>query len=77
MTLNLKNYLNLTQFMSRVPNKEMIAFGAVRQTDNRCLDTLGNLSGGTLGLFECHDSGGNQVTSAPHCNHVTKNIIAW
>ena len=26
------------------------------------MDTLGHSNGGTVGLFECHGSGGNQVS---------------
>ena len=27
------------------------------------MDTLGHSNGGTVGLFECHGSGGNQVAN--------------
>ena len=48
-------------FCDRIPDKESIAFGAIQQTENMCMDTLGHQEGGHLGLYECHDSGGNQV----------------
>lgn len=44
----------------RVPKKDALAFGAIKQGDTVCLDTLGNVEGGDLGVYECHDSGGNQ-----------------
>ncbi|KAM7354077.1 polypeptide N-acetylgalactosaminyltransferase 2 isoform 2-T4 [Cochliomyia hominivorax] len=34
-------------------------FGQFRQGDF-CLDTMGNLADGTVGLFQCHNTGGNQ-----------------
>jgi hypothetical protein len=33
---------------------------------NMCLDTLGHLVDNTLGIFLCHNSGGNQVILIPH-----------
>lgn len=45
----------------RVPeDDETTAFGEVKQGKD-CMDTLGHSHGGTVGLFECHGSGGNQV----------------
>jgi hypothetical protein len=32
---------------------------------NMCLDTLGHLVDNTLGIFLCHNSGGNQVILIP------------
>lgn len=45
----------------QVPKEEDArAFGDIKQGDD-CVDTLGhNSPGGTVGLFRCHDSGGNQ-----------------
>lgn len=46
----------------RVPeDDETTAFGEVKQGKD-CMDTLGHSFGGTVGLFECHGSGGNQVS---------------
>ncbi|XP_039274686.2 polypeptide N-acetylgalactosaminyltransferase 2-like [Styela clava] len=49
----------------RVPNKEAVAFGAIKQesSGSLCMDTLGSLEGGKIGTYECHDSGGNQEFS--------------
>jgi polypeptide N-acetylgalactosaminyltransferase len=34
---------------------------SVMRQGNMCLDTLGHLVDNTLGIFLCHNSGGNQV----------------
>lgn len=44
----------------RIPDKHDLAFGSIKQ-GAMCLDTLGHTQGGTIGLYECHNSGGNQV----------------
>ncbi|XP_023603104.1 polypeptide N-acetylgalactosaminyltransferase 2 [Myotis lucifugus] len=44
----------------RVPDHQDIAFGALQQGTN-CLDTLGHFADGVVGVYECHNSGGNQV----------------
>ena len=45
----------------RVPeDDDTTAFGEVKQGKD-CMDTLGHAMGGTVGLFECHGAGGNQV----------------
>ncbi len=36
--------------------------GVVRQKATMCLDTYGHRAGGTVGLYTCHGTGGNQVT---------------
>jgi hypothetical protein len=46
----------------RIPNPDDISFGAIRQ-GQQCLDTLGRLDGGLVGLYTCHGGGGNQVRS--------------
>ncbi|XP_071963044.1 polypeptide N-acetylgalactosaminyltransferase 2-like [Antedon mediterranea] len=46
----------------RVPDKSDIAFGALQQ-GNLCIDTLGHIHDGTIGVYECHNSGGNQEFS--------------
>jgi len=35
---------------------------SMMQQGNMCLDTLGHLVDNTLGIFLCHNSGGNQVS---------------
>jgi polypeptide N-acetylgalactosaminyltransferase len=57
----------------RVPDHQDIAFGALQQGTN-CLDTLGHFADGVVGIYECHNAGGNQVggeyaclqTQSPH-----------
>ncbi|XP_037959644.1 polypeptide N-acetylgalactosaminyltransferase 2 [Teleopsis dalmanni] len=39
---------------------ESYEFGQFRQGESDCLDTMGNLVDGTVGLFQCHNTGGNQ-----------------
>lgn len=46
--------------LSRVPDHQDIAFGALQQGTN-CLDTLGHFADGVVGVYECHNAGGNQV----------------
>lgn len=46
--------------MFRVPDHQDIAFGALQQGGN-CLDTLGHFADGVIGVYECHNAGGNQV----------------
>lgn len=45
----------------RVPDHQDIAFGALQQGTN-CLDTLGHFADGVVGVYECHNAGGNQVS---------------
>ncbi|PIK36103.1 Polypeptide N-acetylgalactosaminyltransferase 2, partial [Apostichopus japonicus] len=58
-----------------IPDKHDLAFGSIKQ-GAMCLDTLGHTQGGTIGLYECHNSGGNQefsltkdgsIKHAEHC----------
>jgi hypothetical protein len=53
----------ILMYIIRVPKEEDVqAFGEVKQGEN-CVDTLGHNSvGGSVGLFKCHDAGGNQVS---------------
>ena len=46
----------------RIPNPEDISIGAIRQ-GQQCLDTLGRLDAGLVGLYTCHGGGGNQEWS--------------
>ncbi|KAJ8787329.1 hypothetical protein J1605_005734 [Eschrichtius robustus] len=43
-----------------VPDHQDIAFGALQQGTN-CLDTLGHFADGVVGVYECHNAGGNQT----------------
>ncbi|ETE65447.1 Polypeptide N-acetylgalactosaminyltransferase 2 [Ophiophagus hannah] len=43
----------------KVPDHQDIAFGALQQGTN-CLDTLGHFADGVVGVYECHNAGGNQ-----------------
>uniref|UniRef100_A0AAY4CHN8 Polypeptide N-acetylgalactosaminyltransferase n=1 Tax=Denticeps clupeoides TaxID=299321 RepID=A0AAY4CHN8_9TELE len=43
----------------KVPDHQDIAFGALQQGSN-CLDTLGHFADGVVGIYECHNAGGNQ-----------------
>ena len=48
----------------RVPDNGAVAFGAIKhKEDDECLDTMGHLTDGTLGVYPCHGSGGNQEFS--------------
>ncbi|XP_012939723.1 polypeptide N-acetylgalactosaminyltransferase 2 [Aplysia californica] len=46
----------------KVPNSQDVAFGSIRQ-DSQCMDTMGHFADGTLGLYQCHNAGGNQEFS--------------
>ena len=50
----------------RVPDRQDVAFGAIQQ-GTMCMDTLGNFADGTVGMFTCHNSGGNQVSDNAWC----------
>ena len=45
-----------------VPDADDMAFGAVSQ-GQYCLDTLGSLNDGRVGIYSCHGTGGNQEWS--------------
>lgn len=45
---------------SRVPGAQDVEFGSIQQ-DGKCIDTLGHFADGILGLYVCHNAGGNQV----------------
>ncbi|XP_063957594.1 polypeptide N-acetylgalactosaminyltransferase 2-like [Lytechinus pictus] len=47
---------------TEVPDKQDVAFGSIQQ-GAMCMDTLGHVHQGTLGLYDCHNSGGNQEFS--------------
>ncbi|XP_070578337.1 polypeptide N-acetylgalactosaminyltransferase 2-like [Ptychodera flava] len=52
-------YLETVYPELRVPDKRDIAFGALQQ-GHMCMDTMGHFTDGTLGIYECHSTGGNQ-----------------
>uniref|UniRef100_A0A8D0GDF6 Polypeptide N-acetylgalactosaminyltransferase n=1 Tax=Sphenodon punctatus TaxID=8508 RepID=A0A8D0GDF6_SPHPU len=56
--LELRKRLNCKSF-KWVPDHQDIAFGALQQGTN-CLDTLGHFADGVVGVYECHNAGGNQ-----------------
>jgi len=43
----------------KVPHATDVAFGSIRQ-GGLCMDTLGHAHDGGVGVFDCHDTGGNQ-----------------
>lgn len=57
----------------RVPDHQDIAFGALQQGGN-CLDTLGHFADGVVGVYECHNAGGNQVTNT-HTGHLLETFF--
>lgn len=48
----------------RIPSKQDITYGSLQQNDHNCMDTMGNMAGGTIGLYFCHNTGGNQVITS-------------
>ena len=44
----------------KIPDAQDLAFGSLQQ-GGMCLDTMGHLVDGTVGMYSCHQSGGNQV----------------
>ncbi|BFZ07540.1 hypothetical protein BsWGS_10579 [Bradybaena similaris] len=46
----------------KVPSAYDVAFGSVIQ-GSQCLDTMGHFADGTLGMYPCHNAGGNQEFS--------------
>lgn len=43
----------------RVPDSQDMAFGSIQQK-GQCIDTLGHSMNGIIGLYSCHNAGGNQ-----------------
>ena len=54
--MNIELYL----INDRIPSDDTLSYGSIKQTD-KCLDTLGHSDGQTIGFYECHGQGGNQV----------------
>jgi len=46
----------------KIPDSRDATYGSIRQ-GGLCLDTLGHLVEGTVGVYSCHNSGGNQEWS--------------
>ncbi|KAG7279140.1 hypothetical protein CRUP_022335 [Coryphaenoides rupestris] len=61
----------------KVPDHQDIAFGALQQGGN-CLDTLGHFADGVVGVYECHNAGGNQkweqIESNSKLRHLGSNL---
>ncbi|XP_065883429.1 polypeptide N-acetylgalactosaminyltransferase 2-like isoform X2 [Dysidea avara] len=47
-----------------IPSDADVNIGEIRQ-DTKCLDTLGNQHLGTVAMYKCHGSGGNQAWALP------------
>ena len=47
-------------FFFRIPDDDTVSYGSIKQ-NGKCIDTLGHQDGQTVGLYECHGQGGNQV----------------
>ena len=45
----------------KVPDSRELSTGSLRQ-GSQCLDTLGHMTGGEVGVYTCHGAGGNQVS---------------
>lgn len=43
----------------QVPESQDVSFGELKQ-GRKCLDTLGSLAGGSVGMYDCHGQAGNQ-----------------
>ena len=44
----------------KLPNSKDVSLGSLRQ-GSMCLDTLGHMVDGHVGIYSCHGTGGNQV----------------
>ena len=44
----------------KIPNSKDVSLGSLRQ-GSMCLDTLGHMVDGHVGIYTCHGTGGNQV----------------
>ena len=53
-------YLDTVYPDLKVPDSRELSTGSLRQ-GSQCLDTLGHMTGGEVGVYTCHGAGGNQV----------------
>ena len=44
----------------RIPSDDTLSYGTIKQNE-KCVDTLNHNEGQTVGFFDCHGQGGNQV----------------
>ncbi|KAI0208904.1 Polypeptide N-acetylgalactosaminyltransferase 2 [Lamellibrachia satsuma] len=63
-------YLQNVYPQLKVPNKVASKLGSIHQND-LCIDTLGHFGDSTIGVFTCHNSGGNQEWEVTK-NHLVK-----
>lgn len=68
------NITLLFSLLLRVPDHQDIAFGALQQGGN-CLDTLGHFADGVVGVYECHNAGGNQVALNQHTRQLGRFLL--
>lgn len=67
-----------------MPSDVTLSMGTLQQGP-WCLDTMGHLSSGTVGIYPCHNSGGNQVCisfydnllESRKCDNHDSNINYW
>ncbi|XP_059094955.1 polypeptide N-acetylgalactosaminyltransferase 2-like isoform X2 [Tigriopus californicus] len=64
-----KWYLDNVYKELKLPAAQDLASGSIRQ-GALCLDTLGHLNNGQLGVYACHGAGGNQEWSFTQSGHV-------
>ncbi|CAH1791456.1 unnamed protein product [Owenia fusiformis] len=64
-----KWYLDNVYPELRVPDKQDIAFGSIQQA-SQCMDTLGHFLDGVVGLYTCHNTGGNQEWALSKNNQI-------
>jgi len=53
----------------KVPDSKELSTGSLRQ-GSQCLDTLGHMTGGEVGVYTCHGTGGNQEWSLTKSGNV-------
>ena len=64
-------YLDTVYPDLKVPDSRELSTGSLRQ-GSQCLDTLGHMTGGEVGVYTCHGAGGNQewaLTKAGNVKH--------
>eukprot|EP00794_Sanderia_malayensis_P020221 gene20221-22197_t len=53
----------------KIPTDDTLSYGSIKQND-KCIDTMGNREEGTVGIFECHNQGGNQEWSITKAHQI-------